>query len=406
MFSLVPEISKSKSSRPDPVEQHRAGETNKPKLRRARFFGTHAPRDKENQPEKCRRESTPETRCCFGATHLVGELPRSNGQTTAWPSAPSRAKGDKIGERGGPEIIKSKSRRPDPVEQHRAGETNKPKLRRARFFGTHAPRDKENQPEKCRRESTPETRCCFGATHLVGELPRSNGQTTAWPSAPSRAKGDKIGERGGPEIIKSKSRRPDPVEQHRAGETNKPKLRRARFFGTHAPRDKENQPEKCRRESTPETRCCFGATHLVGELPRSNGQTTARPSAPSRAKGDKIGERGGTRCCFGATHLVGELPRSNGQTTAWPSAPSRAKGEKIGERGGPDIIKSKSRRPDPVEQHRAGETNKPKLRRARFFGTHAPRDKENQPEKCRRESTPETRCCFGATHLVGELPRS
>jgi len=30
------------------------------------------------------------------------------------------------------------------------------------------------------------------------------------------------------------------------------------------------------------------------------------------------------RCCFGATPLVGELPRSNGQTTAWPSAPSRA----------------------------------------------------------------------------------
>src|SRR5258707_13893887 len=30
------------------------------------------------------------------------------------------------------------------------------------------------------------------------------------------------------------------------------------------------------------------------------------------------------RCCFCATHLVAELPRSNGQTTAWPSAPSRA----------------------------------------------------------------------------------
>src|ERR1019366_7857660 len=29
-------------------------------------------------------------------------------------------------------------------------------------------------------------------------------------------------------------------------------LRHARFSGTHAPRDKENQPEKCRRESTPE----------------------------------------------------------------------------------------------------------------------------------------------------------
>jgi hypothetical protein len=36
----------------------------------------------------------------------------------------------------------------------------------------------------CRRPP----RCCFGATPLVGELPRSNGQTTAWPSAPSRAR--------------------------------------------------------------------------------------------------------------------------------------------------------------------------------------------------------------------------
>ena len=27
----------------------------------------------------------------------------------------------------------------------------------------------------------------FWRDHLVGELPRSNGQTTAWPSAPSRA---------------------------------------------------------------------------------------------------------------------------------------------------------------------------------------------------------------------------
>ena len=27
---------------------------------------------------------------------------------------------------------------------------------------------------------------------------------------------------------------------------------------------------------------------------------------------------GDPRCCFGATPLVAELPRSNGQTTAWP----------------------------------------------------------------------------------------
>src|SRR5665811_1013763 len=41
----------------------------------------------------------------------------------------------------------------------------------------------KNAGEKARRSP----RCCFGATPLVGELPRSNGQTTAWPSAPPRA---------------------------------------------------------------------------------------------------------------------------------------------------------------------------------------------------------------------------
>jgi hypothetical protein len=35
-------------------------------------------------------------------------------------------------------------------------------------------------------------------------------------------------------------------------------------------------------------------------------------------------QKSGPRCRFGATQLVGELPRSNGQTTAWPAAPSRA----------------------------------------------------------------------------------
>jgi hypothetical protein len=32
----------------------------------------------------------------------------------------------------------------------------------------------------------PPPRCCLGATPLVGERPRSNGQTTAWPSAPQK----------------------------------------------------------------------------------------------------------------------------------------------------------------------------------------------------------------------------
>src|SRR6202021_2105616 len=189
-------------------------------------------------------------------------------------------------------------------------------------------------------------RCCFGATPLVGELPRSNGQTTAWPEAPPGAQGG-------------------------TGKVNAG------------------------------ARCCFGATPLVGELPRSNGQTTAWPEAPPGAQGGTGKVNAGARCCFGATPLVGELPRSNGQTTAWPSAPSRAlRVIKEVNAGPPKPINhnyaaaAPPRRPDPVEQHRAAKTNKPKLRRARFFGTHAPRDKENQPEKCRRENTPEPPMLF------------
>ena len=41
-----------------------------------------------------------------------------------------------------------------------------------------------------------------------------------------------------------------PVEQHRGGRNHisQPKFRRARFFGTHAPRDRENQPEMPERK--------------------------------------------------------------------------------------------------------------------------------------------------------------
>jgi hypothetical protein len=49
----------------------------------------------------------------------------------------------------------------------------------------------------------------------------------------------------------------------------------------------------------------------------------AKTLAGDTRAGKALGPRR-PRCCFGATPLVGELPRSNGQTTAWPSAPSRA----------------------------------------------------------------------------------
>src|SRR5260370_32342432 len=42
--------------------------------------------------------------------------------------------------------------------------------------------------------------------------------------------------------------RPEPVEQHRPAEANKPKLRRARFFATHAPRDQAIPPEMPERK--------------------------------------------------------------------------------------------------------------------------------------------------------------
>jgi transposase len=52
------------------------------------------------------------------------------------------------------------------------------------------------------------------------------------------------------------------------------------------------------------------AKGLRDKEPARNAGVKARPSHP--------------RCCFGATPLVGELPRSNGQTTAWPSQGPRA----------------------------------------------------------------------------------
>src|ERR1700692_3543766 len=53
---------------------------------------------------------------------------------------------------------------------------------------------------------------------------------------------------------------------------------------------------------------------------------------------------GAPRCCFGATPLVGELPRSNGQTTAWPAAPSRPR--KVDGRGKRGARKSINLNPD------------------------------------------------------------
>src|SRR3984957_16896143 len=61
-----------------------------------------------------------------------------------------------------------------------------------------------------------------------------------------------------------------------------------------------------------------------------------RPRARVRLIEEQIA---GARGCFGATPLVGELPRSNGQTTAWPAAPSRTReADRRANRGGPRLF--------------------------------------------------------------------
>src|SRR6202790_4515636 len=91
--SVVPESVAAAASNRKSLQRNRRRRrrSHTSQLRRARLFGTHAPRDKENQPEMPERKNAGAPRCCFGATPLVAELPRSNGQTTAWPSAPPRA---------------------------------------------------------------------------------------------------------------------------------------------------------------------------------------------------------------------------------------------------------------------------------------------------------------------------
>src|SRR5258708_22249246 len=106
-----------------------------------------------------------------------------------------------------------------------------------RLLGAKGSRDHaRNAGEKARRRPS----CCFGATPLGGERPRSNGQTTAWPSAPSRGQWLRVEVNAGArKSIKLNQRRRRRRPLHRAAcsrgpaETNKPKLRRARFFGTH-----------------------------------------------------------------------------------------------------------------------------------------------------------------------------
>src|SRR5665811_668859 len=134
-------------------------------------------------------------------------------------------------------------------------------LRRARFFGTHAPRDKERErtSRKIGRESTtPSYGADLSMPHL-GDDPvapprpqqRPHRRSLRSPELQRRPEPEYhqkgIGAAGDITIVRPAAaappRRPEQVE-----------LRRARVFGDHPPRDKEHHlaSRKCRRESTPQ----------------------------------------------------------------------------------------------------------------------------------------------------------
>src|SRR2546430_12837402 len=74
-------------------------------------------------------------------------------------------------------------------------------FRSARFFGTHAPRDKENQPEMPERRHAGAT----GTAHVYTPVTAMTRMpTAAWPKPAAAAP----------------PRRPDPVERHRAAPEN------------------------------------------------------------------------------------------------------------------------------------------------------------------------------------------
>ena len=162
--------------------------------------------------------STPEPLGCFGATDRVGERPRSSGPTTAWPSA--RVRLTKEVNAGPPKPINlnyaaaAPPSRPDRLEPHRAGETNKPKL---------TPRQILRHPRaspKCRREARPSPSAVLARPIALASDPVAAGRPRPGPRA--RVRVTKGVNAGPPKPINrnyaaaAPPRRPDRLEPHRA----------------------------------------------------------------------------------------------------------------------------------------------------------------------------------------------
>jgi len=140
----------------------------------------------------------------------------------------------------------------------------------------------------------------------VGELPRSNRQTTAWPASALAPREIKVN--AGPRIVNLNPGGPKPVEQHR----NHPSPRQ--LVRTHAPRDKENQPEMPERKHAGAPDAVLARPLSFGELPRSNGQTTAWQQRPrARVRREIRLTAGSPRCCLGATLSLPSYPVATGR---------------------------------------------------------------------------------------------
>ena len=110
--------------------------------------------------------------------------------------------------------------------------SNRLVFRRARVFGTHAPRDKENQPEMAERKHAGDPGRFLARPISLASYPVATGRPLPGPRARVRvieevnAGGINAGHQPAVAIVRPAAaappRRPDPVEQRRAAETNKP----------------------------------------------------------------------------------------------------------------------------------------------------------------------------------------
>src|SRR5229473_8445346 len=154
----------------------------------------------------------------------------------------------------------------------------------------------------------------------------------------ARAIGDSWRLARGPEINKPKSAtappatsascglqpRPRPGGPSRSSSIDPPKPINQNYAAPDSsaptlPRDKGIPPEMPERQHAGAPDAVLARPLSVASDPVATGRPRPGHPRPLARNGRELRLTRGASCCFGATPLGGELPRSNGQTTAWPS---------------------------------------------------------------------------------------